>query len=462
MITIGTLFLFNFKQGKDKKFNCILIVIDALRTDHLGCYGYSRNTSPNIDKFAKEGAIFTKAFSQGPATKISIPSIFTSLYAGVHKVLKLDSSLAEKLITLPEVLKEYGYTTAAFVGLPLANLSNFSYRFDLYEINTLERRPDNVPIWECSFEVTPWINEKAISWLKKNRTNPFFLYLHYYDVHTPYLPPPPYNEIFWPGGIDGETKNFVINFFGRGRWGDLNSSTDPKGRIFDYILSQYDGEIRYVDEHIKTLLEELERLDLSKNTLVILTADHGEEFKDHGNFFHGNSLYDELIHVPLIMRLPEIIPKHRVIPNLIRHIDIMPTILDILNIRNNNPMQGVSFLSLFVGKNQPELDVFSEGYFRGKHLIGVRTDKWKLIESDDFGAVLSSTQLYDLKEDPKELNNLIEENLKEAGLLKDKLRDYTLSCERMRKQVLGDGFIDKPAILGKETKEQLKSLGYIQ
>lgn len=447
---LSTALFFKYQSNKNrKKINVILIVIDALRADHLGCYGYKRDTSLNIDKFAKEGILFSSAFSHGSATRISIPSIFTSLYPGVHGVFQLAMPLADEFITLPQILEKKGYATAAFGGPTLVTFSNFNQKFQFYYITPHQERKNII--------VAQHKTNKIINWLGQNYTHPFFLYIHS-SVHAPYNPPPPYDKIFYQEEVDKETKLFIRTL----KYEEDIKDSHVNNFNLNYLLSQYDGKIRYVDEQIKVLLEELERLGLSKDTLVILTSDHGEGFLDHERLFHGYGLYEELIHVPLIMRLPGIIPQNKVIPNLVRHVDILPTILDILNIQSNNIMQGINLLPCLREKDMPKLDAFSEINFEGRHLTGIRTDKWKFIQAHDVMANTHSYELYDLENDPREINNLVEEKPKEASLFKARLRDYTFSCRKIRRSILGKDFIDKPVILDEETKEKLRSLGYIK
>jgi len=198
IVSLG-LFLKFFSFKKRDKINVILIVIDALRADHLGCYGYQHDTSPSIDKLAKEGVLFTQAFSHGSATRIAVPSIFTSLYPSVHKVLILGASLADEFITLPEILKGNGYLTAAFVGRQMTSFSNFSHRFDAYQL--LESADVSRP--GQSFLV----RQKAMEWLKQKRSQPFFLFLHFNATHAPYNPPSYYKGLFWDSPVDPEVKS---------------------------------------------------------------------------------------------------------------------------------------------------------------------------------------------------------------------------------------------------------------
>lgn len=442
-----------FAKNKEK-FNVIFIVVDALRADHLSCYGYFRNTSPNIDRLAKEGVLFKNAFSQGSETLVSIPAMFTSLYPGVNGTFQLKDYLSDKFITLPEILRKNGYESVLFGGYELDTLSNFNSRFDKYKLLATE----------AIHKTVSSVNEKVLAWLSQKHTKPFFLFAHYDYPHSPYNPPAPYDKIFsGKTDADEETKKLVHSF----NWffdfiqymQDTEKLRNPTK--FHYLISQYDGEIKYTDDQIRILLEELNRLKLSKNTLVILTADHGEQFLEHGVFFHKTQLYDELIHVPLIMRLPGIIPRGKKITNLIGHIDIMPTILDLLNIHGDNIMQGHSLTPLFSGENGFQQAIFSETKFYARHTKAIRTNKLKFMENHNFIMNSYSYELYDIEADPKELNNLIDKNPKETEAFKAWLKAYTLSCERIKKSMPGKEQVSKQVKLSQEEKEIFKSLGYM-
>lgn len=454
-----------FTCGRHPKYNVIMIVIDALRADHLGCYGYYRGTSPGIDKFSRQSLVFSRAFSQGTETRISVPSLLTSLYPSVHKVYTLRNRLPDEFVTLPEILKKNGYITAAFVPQNIINNLNFRQGFDLYKVS-LEHEEGDMLVREI-FE-----------WLDTNCRKPFFIYLHYFGAHAPYRPSPPYDRLFWEGGVLPEERIRDLDehtIVGSDIFGLGLAPADQK--TAGYLISQYDGKIRQADEQIKELLEELENSGAAKNTLIIITADHGEELLDHGNIFHSSagllrpsegvsrerSVYDELIHIPLIMRLPGMMQNKR-IPQLVRHIDIMPTILDILNIRYSGIMQGQSLMPLIKGRAAGlRLDSFSEGYY-DRHAVGFRNREWKFVEHRGRGSKSGelSYELYDLKNDPKELNNVLEKYPEPAALLKGKLANYAFSCEKIRNAVLGEGFIDKPADLDEQTKEKLRNFGYIE
>lgn len=433
---------------KQKKLNVVLIVIDSLRAGHLSGYGYNRPTSPNIDRLGREGVLFSQAFSQGSCTSISMPAVFTSFYPAVYRGQKEGMRLPDEFITLPQILSKNGYITAAFV-VPFEGLYNFDRRFQLY---------DTLSLREGLSRVVPQINKKAYDWLARNHAKPFFLYLHYPAAHCPYSPPKPYNAIFWQREVTDEMKE-VMNSFCLAR--PDTYSTPVKQDTLDFLISQYDGSIRYIDVYIRAFLEELDRLGLSKNTLVILTADHGEGFSEHGTFSHGANLYDELIHVPLVIRLPERLPEGKVIPDLVRLIDIMPTVLDIIGIMHPaNIMQGISLLPLIKGEKMPKLDAFSEAHL--KPLRGIRADRWAFIGTYDSNNKLESYELYDLENDKKEMNNLAQKMPEITDMFKGKLRDYLSECAKIRSAILGEGFAGEPLVLDEETREALKSLGYMQ
>lgn len=471
IIAVSFSLVSNLSAEKQKRINVVLIVVDSLRAGHLGCYGYSLPTSPNIDKFSKEGVLFARAFSQGSCTGISVPSILTSLYPGVHRAGGTSVRLADKFITLSEIMSKEGYATA-LLSVPLEGLVNFESRFQNFDISNFEpglRKlnfesrllPSDVRHFETGLsKATPKINKKAAIWLKQHQDQPFFLYIHYPGLHSPYLAPPPYDTIFWQKDVSDEMKGVVASF-----------SSDDQGEyaggplkrdMLDFIISQYDGLIRYTDVYIGGFLDDLEKLGLSKNTLVILIADHGEGFFEHGKFFHGNSLYDETLHVPLIMRLPETLPQGKIIPDMARLIDIMPTVLDVLDIRNANIMQGVSLLPLVKGETASlaKVDSFSEAHLLP--LKGVRTDRWAFSAISADNGDLEPYELYDLENDKSEMNNLVKQNLQEVNVFMAKLKDYNDSSKRLRVSLLGEGFIDEPLIMDEKEKEILRSLGYAQ
>ncbi len=445
----------NTPAENKEKINVMLIVVDSLRADHLGCYGYYRDTSPNIDKLAKEGVLFRRTFSQGARTLLAVPSIVTSLYPAVIGIFKLKVPLSRKFLTLPEVLEQNGYEAALFAGDELGQVANFSYRFDKFKLYA-------TPVsHEIRGRIPSQINKDILDWLGEKRSKPFFLFLHYDYPHAPYDPPKPYDNIFGKEvAVDKKTMEFIhsINLVDNIRY--LDKFKDNK--YLNYLISQYDGEIRYTDEQIKLLLEGLKSLNLSNNTLIIFTADHGDEFLEHGGLSHGLQLYDELTHVPLIMKLPGRIASGKRVADLTMHLDIMPTILDILNIRENNIMQGKSLVPLINNGIILDRAVFSETDNYPVHVKSLRTEKFKFVEYHHYVNDSYHYKMYNLETDPKELNNLVDKEPIEKEKLSAELRDYTLSCEKTRKSILGKERVSEAVALTEKEKERLKSLGYLK
>ncbi|MCX5796290.1 MAG: sulfatase [Elusimicrobia bacterium] len=406
-----------------------MIVVDILRADHLGCYGYHRDTSPHIDALAKEGTLFTQAFSPVPAGPLSMYSIFTSLYP---PVFQSNGGSPKRFATLPKILKKEAYVTALFGG-PTGPLIGQDFDTDSPGVG-------------AGF-AAPYINEKAIAWLRTNSKKRFFLYLNYTDAHNPYTPPRPYDKLFSRGGVDERFKklpgNILFYFhddFPREIVDEavsrLPSYLKKHPRALEYVISQYDGEIKYVDDQIGVLLDEMKGLRLLDDTLIIVTSDHADEFLEHGELFHGNHLYDETMHVPFIVRLPGIIPKNKLIDKVVRSIDIMPTILDILDIHPGITIQGISLMPLVNHDVDLNLNAYSEtkrhppsAMQRGD--IAIRTARWKFISTRDPKADTYGYELYDVKSDPKESINLVEREPEVARELKKELTGWLDDCQKV-------------------------------
>ncbi len=425
--------------GYDEKYedyrcpdcNVILISIDTLRADHLGSHGYPKNTSPYIDRFASESILFENAIAQASWTAPSHMSIMTSLYPSVHKVKGFKGSskvgrLDDSVVTLAQVLKANDYRTVSFNGGRYVNKEfGFDRGFDVYTSLAYDK-----------IEIT---NNATFNWLSENRDQKFFLFFHTYAVHTPYLPPVLYGEKFFPdynGSID---RKYTL------------STQEIKADEIWKAIALYDGEINYMDHEVGRLLDTLDYLNLNNNTIVIFTSDHGHEFLEHGSTGHSLTSYQELIHVPLIIRFPGI--KNSRIKNLVQSIDIMPTVLDSLNITGPSNLQGVSLLPLVrEGKNVNSY-AYSEGGVNGeiKAIIGEDL-KWKYI----YNVEDKNEELYDLENDPSEQNNLINERPEIAENLREELFRWMEENEE-----LGESYSSSEAKLKNETKEALKALGYV-
>jgi len=426
-----------------------LISMDALRPDHLGCYGYKRDTSPNIDKLVKEGIIFTQAISQSSHTAPSNTSLITSTYPNVHNVKDWGYQLNSKapLYTLPEILKKHGYTTALISDQISFSLIKAMKR--VFVTYTTLLSTTYGPTGKLINEITDW----AIDWLSSNKDKKFFLWLYYLNPHAPYRPPKPYDKIFLNDEYYNIKKSVPLS--------DDPWDQTPIGKIprflaennitdVDYYISQYDGEIRYTDSQIGRLYEALKKLRLDKKTIIIITSDHGEAMGEHNLYFrHCTFLYDELIKVPLMIRFNKTIPSGKKIDTQVRSIDIMPTILDILNInpKNFNALQGRSLLPL-IASERCAFPPFAYSEFLNRK--SVRGNGWKLIYDKNN----QEFELYSLKEDPQETNNLIDKERDQFEYLKKKLDEYIQQADS------GSG-IEKQNI-DESDKEKLRSLGYSQ
>jgi len=265
------------KEDASSVKNIILISVDTLRADHLSCYGYDRQTSPHIDKFANKGFLFYNTISQAAASLSAYSSIFTSRYPSQHQTVA-DSigqpnsfvvPLAESEITLAEILKKEGYITAAFTdGAETAKIFNIDQGFDTYN-------DDAGGIKD--------INQRVFSWLEKNQDNRFFLFVQAYDPHDPYLPPDSFRNLFH-SDMQKELKKNVI--FTKKDFSDKDIDED----MLNILIALYDGEIAYTDKHIGDLFLKIDELGLKDSTLIIFTSDHGEEFIEHSGVGHGKTV----------------------------------------------------------------------------------------------------------------------------------------------------------------------------
>lgn len=428
--------------------NVLILVIDALRPDHLGCYGYALPTSPTVDALARRGVLFADASSLSSYTRAAVPSIFASVHPSAHGVLsqgKKVEMLSDEYKTLAETLKERGYATAAFTPNPsLQRAFNFDQGFDLYD--------DDFQV-NVQFETARRINERTLRWLRANREKPFFAYLHYRDVHAPYVPPPPYDRMFDKPGegrplSQGEYKTQPPDIREPRRFRDLDS-----------YLEQYDGEIRYTDDHLAKLLETLKQEGFLDNTVIFLTADHGESFLEHGSWTHGTGLYEELTRVPLLLILPGEKHAGKRVERPVQTTDLYPTVLDLLDEEVLPELQGRSLFEAIEGKSGSDRSIFGEALVGRGHrprnfgqFVSVRTGGWKLI----YNRWSRTGELYNLIEDPAEKRNLLDREPERAKTLLRLILAHDRETARRSHRVEGQ----EP--LPEDVVEGLRSLGYVR
>lgn len=432
-------------QGDNSKstgYNIVMIIASGLRADHLGCYGYFRKTSPNIDKLAKESILFDTAISQSYWTLPSLVSMFTSEFMSRHNVDSRNIKLGENKKTLTEILNAYGYVTAAFTcGLDTAATYGLNRGFNVYDVYGGDK-----VVGSFSDIIPP-----AIKWLDKNKNNDFFLFLHSYDVHPPYENcvdknfSKDYKGIFESSQLD---YNELRRINGHKLYSE-DRQINLEQKDIDYIVSRYDDCIEYLDRFIGDFIEELKRLNLYKKTIIILCADHGEELGERGTFnrFGNQNLYQEVIRVPLIIKYPSSRLNGKRVNSLVELVDIMPTILDLLNIPVEHDLQGLSFAGLI--KNGMNVTVHKYAVSEAsKHKWSIlREDGWKLLYSSQ------GKELYNINIDPLEHNNLAENNLDiQVSLMKD----FFLWREYHKKEEKTDNYLK----LDSDMIEKLKKAGY--
>jgi arylsulfatase A-like enzyme len=371
--------------------NVLLIVVDALRPDHLSCYGYGRPTSPVIDTISDQGVLFENAISHAPWTKSSFSSMLTSRYPFQHGVVDWESVMPDTIPTLPEVLAKAGYSTGCVMNT--VALSGEYQVLKGFESVVMTEKEDR-----DAFKTT----EDVVRILDGMR-RPFFLMVHYSDVHLPYRPPLKYIDLV-------RTKDDA------GPYKKMSSHRESQGDVPapDVIQSQellYDGCIRLADDGVAKLIEYLRNEGILDKTLVIITADHGEAFWEHGAAFHAGSVYEEVIRVPLIMRYPPLLAGPRRVPDQVRHIDLLPTILEVTGAADWVDREGESLLPLATtgrrGRHAPKFlpedaTLCECTRPRAPATRCIRLDGWKLI----LESLTATTELYNLSEDPGETVNL--------------------------------------------------------
>jgi arylsulfatase A-like enzyme len=431
---------------KNNRPNVVLITIDALRPDHLGCYGYRRDTSPNLDKLAAGGVRFTDCISQAAVTVPSIPSIMTSLYPHEHRVVTLAQDNAIRQPTLAGILRSNGYATGLFIG------------------HALERSGVSKGFGTAYFNIgadAKLLNSKAIEWLSLNKGKKYFLYLHYLDTHAPYHAPQVYRDLFLEDGLYRTGKHLPISTDARRPY--TSDETIPFYAAqagvdsVDYYVSLYDAGIRSTDEQVGLLLEAVKEHDRRYNTdtLVIISADHAEYLGEHHIYFaHGHNLFDAVIKVPLVISGPGI-PQGKVIREQAGLIDIMPTVLDFLKVPCREKLSGVSLLGAIRGNSRHAgriiaSEIWVDDPKRSQlAVLSLRTGRGKLLYSvpDKY------SQIIDFADNPGELKAPSAEDRDWSGQLRNELLRY---IKDIPQYIEGSGF--QP---DEKTKGSLKSLGYL-
>jgi arylsulfatase A-like enzyme len=436
----------------------ILIIADTLRADHMGCYGYSKDTTPNIDRFSKDCLVFDRAYSPIPFTPSAHMSLFTSLHVGAHGFYdNYSPPLSPVITTLPEILEGDGYYTIGVVSnLYLNKDFGFSRGFKHY------LRFDD------SLTIANRINREADLWMDRMLEYPdqkSFLFLHYYDPHSdsyqaninrlPYYAPPEFIERFCS---DPELSLFYqeqVGSFASQYLVDLNENDIlAENPVRNSIISLYDAGLASFDSQIGALFSSMKEKGLYEDSLIIFTSDHGEEFQEHGQFIH-NQTYEENIRIPLLVKFPGKGVQPGRIEAPVGLIDIMPTILEYLDIPVGKYFQGRSFLDAIQGSAGEDREIFSrKKLFRHGDIYSLTGRRYKLI----YNTTTGEKDLYDLLQDPGEKNNTAEEFPEITEKFTDKIKAIVIENQEFTKKIPKES---GHKALSPEEIRKLKALGYL-
>ncbi len=408
---------------KSEKLNLLIFAVDSLRADHLSCYGYHRLTSPHIDRLAQQGVLFENAYSAYIPTTPAYSSMLTGMDVFSTQVVSLrhKDPLDPTLRTLPEILRDLGYVSAC-VGFDGGFFRGFDHYANYHAWMAWEDRPGRK---------AENLNEKAIPLLEEMARSgqPFLLFLRHMDPHAPYLPPPPFDGLFYQGDPCDPSKHSMEPVLAFKPFADFFKSWMPPGITdAEYVVAQYDGALAYMDVGIQQILVRLDELGLTENTLVVLTSDHGETLTEHEIYFDHHGLYEPTIHVPLILKCPGRLPENQRVKGFVLEQDLVPTLLDFLgvgHIAQDLKMDGKSYLPLIRGErhtNYTEIYLTECTWMRKR---GWRTPHWKVIEAlePDFHNK-PPLELYNLIEDPEENHNLAEKEPEVLKSLLDRMHAY--------------------------------------
>jgi len=397
---------------RESGLNVLLITLDTTRADRLGCYGYSAASTPNLDTLAAQGVRFANVYASVPLTLPSHASVMTGLIPPSHGVRNNGSYvLSPDKVTLAELLKERGYSTAAFVAsFSVDSRFGLDQGFDRYDDDFQAGSPFKALNAERKAEQ---VYEKFQAWLKQGPKEPFLAWVHFFDPHLPYSPPSPYSE--------------------------------------KYADRPYDGEVAYMDYVLGQIMTLLRERGLMAKTLVVVAGDHGEAFNERGEAGHGVFLYDMVLRVPLILCAENRLPGGRVVESRVRLVDILPTVLDLLTLQPPSGLDGQSLLPSIERPRRQDLDVYAETLYPEENfgwapLVGMVAGRWKFIHAP-------KDELYDLKTDPGEERNVVAKETRLAADLKTRLQALLASR--------GAGAESTPRTLSAADQARLRSLGYV-
>ncbi len=439
----------------DAPVNVVLVSLDTVRASHLTPYGYDRDTSPALNDLAKDGVVFADMFSHAPYTLSSHMSLLTGLLPVHHGVLQLDDTLDPSSATAADLFRSRGWLTAAITGGgQISSGYGFAKGFDSY---------DDWPGRESNERAAEAVWSRASAWLGQNRGRPFFLFLHSFQAHEPYETPEPWNEKYLAADAEWKKASLYKILGSEGLYKDLGPNA------LRNLRDLYDAEIRYQDEFlVKPLVEGLKRMGLYDRTLIVITSDHGEEFREHGAWGHGHGLYDEQTRVPLVIKLPGSRDRGRRVEATVGSVDVLPTMLDVAGIRVKDLRgDGRSLAAAADGGGFEERAMAgflpSEFNVDIPERMSVVRGRFKLIRNLPSPAAAAEfyrpapperdpLELYDLAADPGETRNVLAREGKTA-------RELLAIMDALRKDL--DAAVSRKWTVDPELRERLRALGYI-
>ena len=473
--------------------NVVLITVDALRADFVSYAGHPNQTSPVLDAFARENVIFTQALTSFPGTAPAMPSLMTGLYPSFENVDRWSKQtrngfnefespdeverpgLSDHLRMLAEILRDAGYQTLGFHTNPnLSTTANFQQGFEEYfqfEDYLTKVRAERNHKLIGNYPPAPIVVDRVLKRLDAGFDRPVFLWIHFMEPHSPYLPPEEYARLFDrtdTGVTDLEINESLYHLLWT-QQGSLRVARDypspeerglDRDQFVDHILGLYEGEIRFLDDQLEILFGGFKAMGLWDNTMVMLTADHGEEFLDHGQVAHTEltALAEELIRIPLVFKLPDAGRRGLVIDDLVRMVDFAPTILDYAGLpAEAGQMEGVSLRPLIESGGTPPMTAF----YSTIHYNIVRDARWKYrLEKGADGKGRSVERLFDIVADPAELNDVAGLHPDIVERMREEYREFAemLTSRRPPSDAPGGKSIEE---IGPEELERLEALGYV-
>jgi len=443
--------------GRERRTNVVLVSIDTLRADHVHSYGYARYTSPTLDALARQGTRFERCEVQFPLTAPSHTTMLTGVYPTTHGVRGLAERVDARLLSLAEVMRREGYATGAFVSAPALDPLNvvrgLEQGFSVYDFDQ-PKWPEREGRY-FNYREGGLTTDRAVAWMRRNAQRPFFLFVHYYDPHGPYLPPPGYKEPFVGDEIYQGQRRRLREAAGPDSLGAIPRYAFIPGvyDCADYV-ARYDGEIAYADAQVRRLWLALLDLRVRDRTLFVVTSDHGESLGERQEYFnHGTSLTEDQTRVPLVIVGPGV-PRGKAYQELVETADIVPTTLELLGLlpEYRDYLAGRSLAALFRGEGIEERAAFSMLRRGTGEEYSVTDGKYRLTVGSQ--AEGESERFYAVGEEGKVV---------EDGTARERLARQLQEAMRRVPPVYKD-FVPQGAgpQMSEETKKQLKALGYLQ